>query len=140
MQTEHLQNVRPSWVAFGWFTAAAVTGLALVGLSAVGILHPTTDPGGGTVLLAVLVGFFCGGWLVGWRTGEAPVLHGVGIGLFSLVVWFLANLLAGVLDAAEWTGLDPTLAVAALLLQIGAAVFGAWYGTHHHALNTAAED
>lgn len=140
MQTEHLQNVRPSWVAFGWFAAAAVTGLALVGLSVVGLVHPTADSGSGWVLLAVLVGFFCGGWLVGWRTGEAPVLHGVGIGLFSLVVWFLANLLAGVLDAAEWTGLNPTVAAATLLLQIAAAVFGAWYGTHHHALNTAAED
>jgi hypothetical protein len=124
MQTEHLQNVRPSWVAFGWFAAAAVSGFALVGLSAVGVLDPTGESGGGWVLLGVLVGFFCGGWLVGWRTGEAPVLHGVGIGLFSLVVWFLANLLAGLLDAAEWTGLNPTVAVAALLLQIGAAVFG----------------
>lgn len=140
MQTEHLQNVRPSWVAFGWFAAAAVSGLGLVGLSSLGVLHPASGAGNGWALLAVLVGFFCGGWLVGWRTGEAPVLHGVGIGLFSLVVWFLANLLAGVLDAAEWTGLNPTVAAATLLLQIGAAVFGAWYGTHHHALNTAAED
>ncbi|HEX2188553.1 MAG TPA: hypothetical protein VHG51_06615 [Longimicrobiaceae bacterium] len=140
MHTEHLQNVRPSWVAFGWFAAAAVAGLALVGLSAVGILHPTADSGGAWAMLAVLVGFFCGGWLVGWRTGEAPVLHGVGIGLFSLVVWFLANLLASLLGITGWTGFNPTLAAAALLLQIAAAVFGAWYGTHHHALDTAAED
>lgn len=140
MHTEHLQNVRPSWVAFGWFVAVAVAGLGLVGLSAVGILHPAADSGGAWVLLAVLVGFFCGGWLVGWRTGHAPVLHGVGIGLFSLVVWFLANLLASAFGIAGWTGLSPTLAAASLLLQIAAAVFGAWYGTHHHALNPAAED
>jgi len=47
MQTEHLQNVRPSWVAFGWFAAAAVTGLALVGLSVVGLIHPAADSGSG---------------------------------------------------------------------------------------------
>lgn len=140
MHTEHLQNVRPSWVGVGWFAAASITGLALVGLTATGVLHPTSEPGGAWVLLAVLVGFFCGGWLVGWRTGAAPVLHGVGIGLFSLVVWFIANLLASAFGIAEWTGLDPTLAAGSLLLQIAAAVFGAWYGTHHHALNTAAED
>ncbi|HEV2145912.1 MAG TPA: hypothetical protein VGR37_00700 [Longimicrobiaceae bacterium] len=140
MHTEHLQNVRPSWIAFGWFAAAAVVGLALVVLASVGILDPAADSGGGWVLLAVLVGFFSGGWLVGWRTGTAPVLHGVGIGLFSLVVWFFANLLASLLDVAGWTGLSPTVAAASLLLQIGAAVFGAWYGTHHHALNTAADD
>ncbi|HEX2094543.1 MAG TPA: hypothetical protein VHG28_19215, partial [Longimicrobiaceae bacterium] len=116
MHTEHLQNVRPSWVAFGWFAAAAVTGLALVALSALGILHPTADSGGVWVLLAVLVGFFSGGWLVGWRTGEAPVLHGVGIGLFSLVVWFASNLLASALGFAEWTGLNATLTAGVLLL------------------------
>jgi hypothetical protein len=140
MHTEHLQNVRPSWVAFGWFAAAAVAGLALVGLSVVGILHPTADSGGLWVLLAVLVGFFFGGWLVGWRTGSAPVLHGVGIGLFSLIVWFVANLVATMLGVVGWTGLSPAVAAGSLLLQIGAAVFGAWYGTHHHALNTGAED
>ncbi len=140
MHTEHLQNVRPSWVAFGWFAAAAVAGLALVALISVGLVPSHAESGGGWVLLAAAVGFFSGGWLVGWRTGAAPVLHGVGIGLFSLVVWFLANLLAQLFGFAEWSALSPTVTAGVLLLQIAAAVGGAWYGTRHHALNTAAED
>ncbi|MBV9773896.1 MAG: hypothetical protein JO040_08095 [Gemmatimonadetes bacterium] len=140
MHSEHLQNVRPSWVAFGWFVAAAVTGLVLLALAAVGIVHPAAETGGAWVFLAVLVGFLAGGWVVGWRTGSAPILHGVGIGLFSLVIWLLANLLAGALHLTDWTALSPTVAAGVLLLQIVAAAAGAWYGTHHHALNTASED
>lgn len=142
MHSEHLQNVRPSWVAFGWFIAAAVTALVVFALTAVGILHMSAGAEGpaGWVVLAVLVGFFAGGWTAGWRTGAAPILHGVGIGLFSLVVWFAANLLSSALDLTEWTGLSATASAGILLLQMAAAAAGAWYGTHHHALNTAAED
>jgi hypothetical protein len=136
MHTEHLQNVRPSWVAFGWFAAAAVTGLALVIFISLGFLSPASENGGGWVLLAVVVGFLAGGWLVGWRTGAAPILHGVGIGLFTLVVWLLLNLFADAMDLSEWSGLTPTLAAILLLLQIASAVAGAWYGTRHHAVGT----
>ena len=133
MHSEHLRNVRPTWVAFGWFAAAAVTGLALVVLISLGLLPPEGE-GEWWVALAFAAGFFSGGWLVGWRTAEAPVLHGVGIGLFSLVAWLLVNLLAGVLDLAEWTALSPVTTAALLLLQAAAAVAGAWYGSRHHAV------
>lgn len=135
MRTDRLRNVRPTWVAFGWFAAAAVTGLALVVLISVGLLPSGAEHGGGWVMAAVVAGFFSGGWLVGWRTGAAPVLHGVGIGLFSLVVWLLVNLLGESLGLSDWQALTPQVAAAVLLLQVAAAVAGAWYGTRHHALN-----
>lgn len=134
MHSEHLQNVRPTWVAFGWFAAAAVTGLALVILISLGLLPHATFGGEGWVVLAFAVGFFSGGWLVGWRTAEAPILHGVGIGLFSLVAWLLINLVADAAGLAGWTALSPSATAAALLLQVAAAVAGAWYGSRHHAV------
>ncbi|MDP9348931.1 MAG: hypothetical protein M3P24_07310 [Gemmatimonadota bacterium] len=134
MHTEQLQNVRPTWVAFGWFAAASVTGLAMVALIALGILSPASENGGGWILLALVIGFLAGGWLVGWRTGKAPLLHGIGIGLFSLVAWLLLNLFADVTDLADWSGLTPGLTAGILLLQIASAAGGAWYGTRHHAV------
>lgn len=133
MHSEHLQNVRPTWVAFGWFAAAAVTGLALVVLISLGVIGPL-DSGEGWVVLAVVAGFFSGGWLVGWRTADAPILHGVGIGLFSLLVWLVANLLAGALELSGWTALSPTVTALALVVQIVSAAAGAWYGSRHHAV------
>lgn len=134
MHSEQIQNVRPTWIAFGWFAAASVTGLALVALIALGVLSPAAESGGAWVLLSVAVGFLSGGWLVGWRTGTAPLLHGVGIGLFSLVVWLLLNLFADAVDISEWSGLTPGLTAAIVVLQIAAAAAGAWYGTRHHAV------
>jgi hypothetical protein len=134
MHSEQLQNVRPTWIAFGWFAAASVTGLALVALIAAGLLSPASEGGGAWVLLSVAVGFLSGGWLVGWRTGRAPLLHAVGIGLFSLVVWLLLNLFADAADLAAGSGLTPGLTAAIVCLQVASAAAGAWYGTRHHAV------
>ncbi|HYJ79261.1 MAG TPA: hypothetical protein VEW03_06660 [Longimicrobiaceae bacterium] len=131
MHTEHLQNVRPSWVAFGWFIGAAATSLVLFALIAVGIIDGSGGDGGGIwVLLALFLGFAAAGYFVGVRTGAAPILHSVGIGLFSIVVWFLANLLAGeLLDESTWTSLAPAFAAGVVLLQIVSAAVGARIGS-----------
>lgn len=128
MHTEHLQNVRPSWVAFGWFVSAAVTALALFAGIAFRVIDET-DASAVWLALAFAVGFFMGGWLTGARVGLAPILHAVGIGLFSVVVWLLANLLARGTGLAGWSGLSPALTAGLLLLQIVAAALGARLGS-----------
>ena len=130
MHSEHLENVRPSWVAFGWFIGVAVMSAILLALAAVGIVARAGEIGLGWVLLAVFVGFLAGGYLTGMRVRAAPILHAVGIGLFSVVVWFVANLVAGeTLNAAEWS-VAPASAAGAVLFQIAAAAIGARIATN----------
>ena len=125
MHSEHLQNVRPSWVAFGWFIGVAVMSAILFGLIALGIVPRTGEIGLAWVLLSVFVGFLAGGYLTGIRVRAAPILHAVGIGLFSVAVWFVANLLAGeTLNASEWK-VAPASAAGAVLFQVIAAAIGA---------------
>ena len=129
MHSEHLQNVRPGTVALGWFVAAAVTSLAVFAMLAVGLL--SRDGHGGTLwgLIATAAGFFAGGWFVGARTGRAPILHAVAIGLFSLLVWLLVNLIPGqMLDAESWD-VGAAYAAGLILLQIVAAAFGGRMGS-----------
>jgi hypothetical protein len=129
MHSEHLENVRPGAVALGWFIAAAVTSLAVFAMLAVGLL--SRDGHGGTLwgLLATAAGFFAGGWFVGMRTGRAPILHAVAIGLFSLLVWLLVNLLPGqMLDAESWD-VGAAYAAGLILLQIVAAAVGGRLGS-----------
>lgn len=130
MRTETISNVRPSWVAFGWFIAVAVSALLILALVAFGFLSPDSSQGeNGWIALALLIGFLTGGLMVGLRTREAPVLHGVGIGLFSLVVWLLANLLVGEPTGwTTWRTLPTAQALALLVLQTCAAVVGARIG------------
>lgn len=131
MHTEHLQNVRPTWVAFGWFLGAAAFSLVFFALVAVGLLQDDGGAGGGIwILMAMFLGFMAGGYFTGLRVGAAPILHGVAIGLFSVVVWFVANLVAGeTLDASAWSSLAPEFAAGVILLQIFAAAMGARIGS-----------
>jgi len=124
MHAEHLQNVRPGTVALGWFVAAAVTSLAVFAMLAVGLL--SRDGHGGTLwgLVATAAGFFAGGWFMGWRARQAPILHAVAIGLFSLLVWFLVNLLPGQMLHAESWDVGAAYAAGLILLQIVAAALG----------------
>jgi len=125
MHSEHLQNVRPSWVAFGWFIGVAVMSAILFGLIALNIVPRTGEIGLAWVLLSVFVGFLAGGYLTGIRVRAAPILHAVGIGLFSVAVWFIANLLAGeTLNASSWK-VPPASAAGAVLFQVIAAAIGA---------------
>jgi hypothetical protein len=107
MHTEHLQNVRPAGVLFGWFVSVAVVSLLALLLAATGIVDPeATGSGGLWGVLAIAVGFGVGGWFIGSRLGAAPILHGVAMGIVSVLVWFAANLLAGetVADSAWVSG------------------------------------
>lgn len=131
MHTEHLQNVRPAGVLFGWFVSVAVVSLLALLLAATGMVDPeATSSGGLWGVLAIGIGFLTGGWLVGSRLGVAPILHGVAMGIVSVLVWFLANLVAGetVADSAWVTGSEAYYA-GLLLLQIVAAALGARIGS-----------
>jgi len=124
MHTEHLNNVKAGRVAFGWFVSAAVTSLIVIALIAAGLL--SRDGTGGTAwgLLATFVGFFAGGWYIGMRAGRAPILHAVGIGLFSLLLWLLVNLIPGqALHADSWN-VGAAYGAGLILLQIVAAAIG----------------
>lgn len=137
MHTEHLENVRPSWVAFGWFIGVAVMSAILFGLIAIGFVPRTGEIGLGWVLVAVFIGFLAGGYLTGIRVRAAPILHAMGIGLFSVVVWFVANLLAGeALNASEWK-VPPASAAGAVLFQVIAAALGASIATREARAATA---
>lgn len=126
MRTEHLQNVHAGWVAAGWLIAAAVTSLVVIALAGIGIVHDTL--GAGWSIVAVVVGFYVGGMFTGFRSIDAPILHGIAIGIFSLVAWLILNAVATALGGATWQALTPTATAAILLLQMAAAVAGAWTG------------
>jgi phosphate starvation-inducible membrane PsiE len=131
MHTEHLQNVRLSNVLMGWLVAVASGALVLLLLAATGF---TGDDSRGAVLadiIVVAVGFGLGGFVAGFRALHAPVLHGIAIGLTSLVAWFCLNLieaLAFPASASGWTSLQPVVAAGLLVEQITFAVAGAWIG------------
>jgi peptidoglycan/LPS O-acetylase OafA/YrhL len=130
MHTEHLQNVRWSWVFFGWFVSVAVVSLIVLALIALRLLTP--DATGGDLawgVAAITAGFLAGGWLTGARVRMAPILHGIGIGLVSLLLWFVANLIPGeALGATTWDG-PPAFYAGMLILQMLAAAAGAHVGT-----------
>ena len=131
MHTEHLQNVHPLRILGGWLVSVAVTSVAVFGLIVVGLM----DGAGGRgdtlgAVLAVGVGFLVGGLFTGFRTVEAPILHGISLGLTSLVAWAALNLIAVAgFGTGEWSGLNTSAALAVLLTQIVAAVLGCWIGT-----------
>ena len=132
MHTEHLQNVTFARVLAGWLVAAAVTSLVAFALTAMGIMHDdATASNTWGILLAVAVGFFAGGFFSGFRAIQAPILHGVAIGLMTLVVWAILNaivaLLAGHAELAS-TYSSPGGSITLLLVQMAAAMFGALLG------------
>ena len=126
MHTEHLSNVSFTSILIGWVIAVAVTSLLVFLFTAAGWMA-TDDAGNAWAVIAVAIGFFAGGYLTGTRDIEAPILHGVGIGLMTLVAWFVLNALATFfVDATSYTGLGATATAGLLLLQMLAAVLGAW--------------
>ena len=125
MHTEHLRNVRPGAVALGWFVSACIVSLAVIAMIAVGLLSRDGVGGTGWGLLATAVGFFAGGWFVGMRTGTAPILHAVAIGLFSLVLWLVVNLAFGESLGADSWNVGAGYLAGLILLQIVAAALGA---------------
>jgi hypothetical protein len=140
MHTEHLQNVRPSWVLFGWFVSVAVISLFGLVLAAAGLVDPEASGVGGVWgVIAVATGFFIGGLVTGARVGAAPILHGVAMAVVSLLVWFVANLSFGeALDATTWSDGEPAFYAGSLILQMVAAALGARFGSRQQRRATAA--
>jgi hypothetical protein len=138
MHTEHLQNLKPSWVLFGWFVSAAVVSLIALVMAAAGMTDPDGQSMGLWGVIAVGVGFFLGGLVTGARVGAAPILHGVSMGIVSLLVWFFANLAFGeALDAETWSEGSPAFYAGSLILQMAAATLGAHYGSRQQRRATA---
>jgi MFS family permease len=130
MHTEHLQNVHPVRIMAGWLVSIAVTSVAVFGLIVLGLMGDEAGRDTTWAVAAVAVGFLVGGWFTGVRTLEAPILHGIALGLTSLLAWALLNLVVvAVFDSGEWTGLSPTATLVVLLTQIVAAVIGCRIGT-----------
>lgn len=138
MHTEHLQNVHPIRVATGWLVAVAVTSVVVFGFIVLGLMGGAVENDALWAVVAVAVGFLVGGWFTGVRTLEAPILHGIALGLASLVAWVILNV-AVVLGFGmdEWTGLTPTSTVAVVLVQVVAAVVGCWIGTRGSRMRSA---
>jgi hypothetical protein len=131
MHTEHLQNVHPVRVLGGWLVSIAVTSAAVFGLIVIGLMGAEAAATDAVwAVLAVGVGFFVGGWFTGFRTLEAPILHGIALGLTSLAAWAVLNLVVAIgWGAGEWSGLGTTAALVVLLTQVITAVAGCWVGT-----------
>lgn len=130
MHTEHLQNVHPVRVLSGWLVAIAVTSVVVFGLIVVGVMGEEPGQDATWAVVAVAAGFLVGGWFTGFRTLEAPILHGVALGLTSLVAWAGLNLVVGLaFEAATWSAMTASVAIAVLLTQVIAAVTGCWIGT-----------
>lgn len=130
MHTEHLNNVRPGWLFFGWFVALSVTSSIALVLAAVGVLAASATAEAVVVAGAVAVGWAAGSFLVGYQVAAAPILHGVGMAVLSFVAWFLLNLTVGGLtgDTGAWTLIGTRSAALALLVQLAAGVAGCWGG------------
>jgi hypothetical protein len=130
MHSEHLQNVGTGRVVAGWLVAVAVASLMALAFLSIGLLQDeTTATNTWWSMVAISIGFFAGGFFAGFRAIQAPILHAVGIGLTSLVAWFLLNSAASLLYRGwGWPVLTPQFAVALLLVQFAAAMVGGLLG------------
>lgn len=129
MHTEHLQSVRFALVGIAWLIAVGLASAIVLAISALGLVDPDSAAGIRIQIAAVAAGFFGGGLFVGLRVGEAPILHGVAIGLTSLVAWFALNAVSTVIAPGRgWESLTAQLTITVLLLQMVAAVLGARAG------------
>lgn len=127
MHTEHLQNVRPVTVVAAWLVSIAVTSLILLALVGLRLLD-ADSPSTRAAMAAVALGFVAGGMFAGVRAAQAPVLHGVAIGLFSLVAWFILGLLSQSLLRGSVWDVGRDLTITAVIVQIIASIVGARLG------------
>lgn len=121
--------MRWNWIGFGWFIAVALTSLVLLVLEAAGLI----EAGGAAetlwVAFALVIGFLVVGAFVGSRVAAAPLMHGLGMGLFSVLAWLLVNIFVGEpLGETTWRSLNASTFVALLTLQIVSAVVGTRIG------------
>ena len=129
MHTEHLQNVRYGLIGLAWLLSIMIASIIMMVLLGLNLVDPDSALGTRIAIGAVAIGFFGGGLFIGLRAGVAPILHGVLIGLFSLLVWFILNLITAIaFPNFGWQALTPNLAIGLVLVMIGAAVVGARSG------------
>lgn len=122
MQSEHLSNLHPGWVVGGWAIAVSVTAALYIAGVGLGLVRPESGALG-WLLVSLAVGFYVGGFLVGLRWADAPILHGAAIGVLSLLVWFIVTL-TGDLDTFE----SAEIVLGLTLVQLTAATLGGWMG------------
>ena len=138
MHTEHLQNVRYGLVWLGWLMAVMLTSLIMMVLVGLNIVDPDSTLGARIAIGAIAVGFFGGGLFVGIRAGSAPILHGILMGLYSLVVWFVLNVITSIaFPDFGWQALTPNMAIGIVLVMMGASVVGARSGYRRMVKRTA---
>jgi len=124
-----LPFLRPGWIPIGWFVAACLTALAILALVSFGVLSYGPAADNRWVAMAMVFGFLVAGFVTGTQVAGAPVLHGLGIGLFSLLVWVVVNLFLGEpTDQTAWATLSARSAFTLVILQTAAAVVGTRLG------------
>lgn len=129
MHTEHLNNVGLVRVVVGWLIAIAMTSLILLAMIGLGMIPPDTASAGWGGFTAVLLGFATGGFAIGFRALRAPILHGIAIGLTSVIAASaFAALNALIMPETEWTELRPGSLVLIVMVQFVAAVVGSLFG------------
>lgn len=129
MHTEHLNNVGIVRVVVGWLIAVAIASLLLLAVIGFGITSPDASTAGWAGFVALLLGFGAGGFAVGFRALRAPILHGVAIGLTSLLAASLFAAINSIITpGTQWTDLRPSAVVLLVFAQFAAAVVGALLG------------
>lgn len=122
MQSEHLTNLHPGWIAGGWLIAVSVTAAVYLGGVGLGLVLPG-DAAVLWIAFAMAVGFFVGGLFVGLRWSDAPILHGAAISLVSVLVWFLVALFG---EVGSLEGAPEVLGL--ILVQLFASMLGGRMG------------
>jgi len=126
---ESVRSIRPGWIGLGWFIGVAISSLLVFVLTVLGLIRVDAPTEGMGVALSILVGFVIAGFVTGMRVVAAPVLHGLGMGLLSVVVWLGLNLLVGEsADGVAGNTISAMGAASLLLLQTVSAVVGARAG------------
>src|SRR5690606_23159346 len=111
------------WVALGWLLAISITSFLVLGLTALGMTGATAEEETMGVGLAVALGFLIAGFFLGWKAGGAPILYGVALGLYSLVAWFILNLVLGeTTGETTWRSMELGTLLGIIGLQMAAAV------------------
>lgn len=129
MHTEHLRNVGLIRTLVGWLVAVAVASLLLLALLGFGLVSSDPTTGGGAAVIAILVGFMAGGFVAGFRALRAPILHGIAIGMTSLVAASAFAAINGVMSPdTRWTEFRASAVVLLVFAQFMAAVIGALLG------------